>query len=76
MEPKSEDDYSNITVRLLVANDNYHKQNQGSSEETGLEDPQVQHEFVSGPTSFSRTCFNGLNALSGSPLMTSLISHC
>ncbi|XP_016510810.1 amino acid transporter AVT1I-like [Nicotiana tabacum] len=66
MEPKSEDDYSNIRVRLLVANDNYHKQNQGSSEETGLEDPQVQHEFVSaGPTSFSRTCFNGLNALSG-----------
>ncbi|XP_009773621.1 amino acid transporter AVT1J-like isoform X1 [Nicotiana sylvestris] len=65
MEPKSEDDYSNIRVRLLVANDNYYKQNKGSSEETRLEDPQLQHEFVSGPTSFSRTCFNGLNALSG-----------
>lgn len=69
MEPKSDDGSSNIRVRLLVANDNCcHKlQNDDRIENStisGVEEHGIQ-QTVSGPTSFSRTCFNGLNALSG-----------
>nr|XP_010317522.1 amino acid transporter AVT1J-like isoform X2 [Solanum lycopersicum] len=48
-----EDGSSNIRVRLL---DNCYNNNN---------DGRIEDNTISGPTSFSRTCFNGLNALSG-----------
>lgn len=51
MVPKSDDGSSNnIRVHLLFGNDN---------------DERIEDNTISGPTTFSRTCFNGLNALSG-----------
>ncbi|PHT99944.1 hypothetical protein BC332_29732 [Capsicum chinense] len=72
MEPKFNNDSSSIRVGLLVLNENcYHKlQNDDRIEDNtstpvlGVEENGIQHS-ISGPTSFSRTCFNGLNALSG-----------
>ncbi|XP_055827847.1 amino acid transporter AVT1J-like [Solanum dulcamara] len=57
MELRSDDGSSKIRVRLLVANDNCYNNIQN--------DGRIEDNTISGPTSFSRTCFNGLNALSG-----------
>lgn len=57
-----EDGSSNIRVRLL---DNCYNNNN---------DGRIEDNTISGPTSFSRTCFNGLNALSGFTLTTFYLS--
>ncbi|CAH9088841.1 unnamed protein product [Cuscuta epithymum] len=52
MDPKLDDGHASITVNLLNGHEKHHAAD-------------VFQPKVSGKTSFSKTCFNGINALSG-----------
>lgn len=62
VEPQ--DGYSVVTIPLLLGIDE--KQHQHHKDEC---DESAVESYTAGTTSFFKTCFNGLNALSGSLLL-------